>query len=486
MSDAAWPGFPVRLMVATWVCVMCDVGAARAADADLRFFDFEPRISASETYSDGGAGSDGSSRGWVTSLDPGFTLSRQAARLKTDINYSLNNRYYAEDSASTVRHQIAGSALGELIQNELFLDASLRKSDQLVSPLGASNIDSGLQRDNLTSTTSWALGPRWQHGFGQVATSTASYKIDRVSFDGDAARDSWGTSLDANLRSGPLFGDWFWAADYSLSEFRFLGDDGKSEFEDYSATLGYNLTRKLNVFYVVGNQRSRFQGSTGDTGGSYWNVGVGFTPSVRTSLNASFGKRFFGDTYSLSLLHQARKWSVEISRDETITTTRQQQFGDIFLICPPEIPDCTPEEAIAFGVDIGVRDGTYIQKSLTGSLTYSLPKSALTLSTFDRERMFRDGSGGNDETSGTTLGWNWRFGPGTSFNASTGWTRYKLLDAPVRQVDRWFLRTGLQRRLAPDLNGSLSYSYQKRKSDDVGTGDAGGGNTVSARLTKTF
>ncbi len=455
-----------------------------ADGGSLRLFEVEPRISVSETYSDGSINSNNSSGGWITSVDPGFSLSRQAARLEADFDYSLGSRYYAEDSHNSIRHRMNGNAQVELIERELFIDALVIKRDQLTSPLGASNIDSGLQRDNLTSTTSWRVGPRWLHRFGRVANSTLEYQVDRVSFDGEAANDSSGKNIRANVQSGSLFDTFFWAMDYTDSDIRYLESDDRSQFEQYSATVGYNLTRKLNVFYVFGNETNRYAGSLGDTGGSYWNVGVGFTPSVRTTMNASFGKRFYGDTSSFSLTHTARKWVVTAAYDETITTIRQQQFGGIFLICPPEIPDCTPEEAVAFGIDIGVRNGTYLLESLTGSVAYSLPKSTLTLSTFDRTRKFQDSSGPSDESSGVTIGWNWKISPLTSLNVGSGWLKYKLQGIPVREDDRWFLRAGMQRELGSDIHASMNYSYQKRDSSAGGSDFSG--NTVSASLTKTF
>jgi uncharacterized protein (PEP-CTERM system associated) len=119
-------------------------------------------------------------------------------------------------------------------------------------------------------------------------------------------------------------------------------------------------------------------------------------------------------------------------------------------------------------------------------VTYTLAKSSWTLSLFDEERTFRDGSGGNDQSSGATVGWNWRFGPRTSVHASTGWTRYQYSTDAATEVDRWFVRTGLDRDLAPDLRGSLNYSYQSRSSDGVADRGLKGGNTLSAHLHKTF
>lgn len=480
--------FPLQVALVVGGCLISvfSVLDARAQAGDGRGFVFEPRVSASETYSDGEADFDGRSRGWVSSLTPGFTVQRAGSRVKTDINYSLDTLYYHDDAELDVRHQFGGAILSELVQRELFLDSRFSKRDQIISPLRATNIYSRLQRDNLTSSTTWAIGPRWERRLGDVASSTVSYEVNRVSFTGGAADDSWGSSLIAGLDSGALFGDWFWSADYSKDDVRYSGDDGHDKFEMYSGTVGYHLTRKLDVYFTIGNENNQFRNSVGQTGGGYWNVGAGFSPSVRTSLNASIGKRFFGDTYSFSINHRARRWDVAVSRSQSITTTRQQQLGDLFLICPPEIPNCTPAEAIAFGVDIGVRNGTYIQKLLTGSVTYSLAKSSWTLSLFDESRTFRDGSGGDDQSSGSTLGWNWKVGPRSSVHAGTGWTRYKFSNSSATEVDRWFLRVGLDRDFAPDLKGSLNYSYQKRSSDgDVGRGGKGG-NTISADLHKTF
>lgn len=451
-----------------------------------RYFDFEPRVTLGETYSDGESDFDNNAGGWVTDLTPGFSLRRQGSRVKTDINYSLNNLYYHDDSELDLRHQLGGSILSEVLQRELFVDSRFNKSDRIISPLGATNLDSRLQRSNLTSSTNWSIGPRWERRLGDVASSTVRYEVNRVSYSGGAADDSWGSSLVAGLSSGSMFSDWFWSADYSKNDIRYSGEEGHDKFEMYSGTLGYNLTRKLNVYLTVGDENNQFRNSVGDTGGSYWSVGTGFSPSVRTSINASVGKRFFGDTYSFSLNHSARRWNVTASRSQTITTTRQRQLGEIFLICPPEIPNCTPAEAIAFGVDIGVRDGTYIQKSLVGAATYTLAKSSWTFSVFDEERTFRDGSGGDDQSSGTTVGWNWRFGPRTSVHASSGWTRYKFSTGASTEVDRWFLRTGVDRDLAPDLTGSLNYTHQKRSSDGGTERGRKGGNTISAHLHKTF
>lgn len=201
-----------------WIgVVVAIIGSPRtvsAADDALRLFDFEPRVTATETYSDGGTISSGSSGGWVTSVNPGFSLSRQAARLKTDVDYALQNRYFSDTGQSDVRHRLHGNALLDVIERELFLDAFFSKRDQLISPLGTVNIDPGLQRDNLTSSTSWGFGPRWLHRFGSMASSTLDYQVNRVSFDGDVANDSFGTDLLANLSSGSLFEAWFWALDY--------------------------------------------------------------------------------------------------------------------------------------------------------------------------------------------------------------------------------------------------------------------------------
>lgn len=469
-----------------WLLSVCAAQRAGAEAGVERFFEFEPRLTLGETYSDGGSDLNDNARGWVTDFTPGFNLRRQGSRVKTDLNYSLNNLYYHDDSELDLRHQFGGSVLGELLQRELFIDSRFGKRDQIISPLRSSNIDSTLQRDNVTSSTTWSIGPRWERRLGDIASSTLRYEVNRVSFSGGAADDSSGTSLVAGLNSGAMFGDWFWSADYSKNDVRYSGEDGRDEFELYSGTLGYHLTRKLDVYFTAGNENNQFRNAVGSTGGSYWNVGTAFSPSARTSLNASIGKRFFGDTYSFSLSHSGRRWNANVSRSETITTTRQLQLGDIFLICPPEIPSCTPEEAIAFGVDIGVRDGTYIQNSLTGSVTYTLAKSSWTFSVFDEERTFRDGSGGNDQSTGATVGWNWRFGPRTSVHAGTGWTRYQFSTGTATEVDRWFLRTGLDRELAPDLRGSLDYSYQKRSGDGVATRGGEGGNTLSAHLHKTF
>jgi uncharacterized protein (PEP-CTERM system associated) len=69
----------------------------------------------------------------ITVITPGFSLRRESARLKLDLDYRAAALTFVEDDdANSINHGLNGKMNAELHEELLFLDASARMSQAIV------------------------------------------------------------------------------------------------------------------------------------------------------------------------------------------------------------------------------------------------------------------------------------------------------------------------------------------------------------------
>jgi uncharacterized protein (PEP-CTERM system associated) len=105
-----------------------------------------------------------------------------------------------------------------------------------------------------------------------------------------------------------------------------IGDNlaGESENNNAVATLRYRLKGSLSLYTNVGYDSYSYEGLGGSTGGKSYAGGFTWTPSQRTSIDASIGRRYFGKTYSLAASVRSRHTIWNATYRDEITTARAQ------------------------------------------------------------------------------------------------------------------------------------------------------------------
>lgn len=520
------PSPPGWLAVASGACGTL-VLALLACNAYSAEWKVTPRLAVKETYTDNVAlatpGNEQSE--FITQINPGISLSGTGGRARMQVDYTLQNLLYARDSnRNTTNHQLGANGNVELVEQSLFVDAraSIRQQNiSLLAPLGVENTST---TGNLATVTTYSVSPYWRHAFGRTASTELRYGHDEVHLDNGGLSDSKNDRVNFSLNSGPAFGNAFWGLSHADNRINY---QGRPDYESQvtSGNLGYRLTPKFKVFGNGGYEKFGYQTSN-QPGSDFWNVGFGWAPTTRTDLEASYGERFFGKTYSLDFSHRTRMTAWNAGYSQTVMTTAQQlsQFGVVSMaeyICFnggglfkgglitqfPNPAECL-QVAQWFADRLSLADlvgGTqtlftnrvFLDKRFQASVSITSGKSVVLLSAFNtlRESLesgtfdtLLQGSGDFQAGEkirqyGTTAGWNWKMLPHTSSNVSGSWSRV-LQPVRGREDDLWNVRLSLVRQFQPKVRGSLEYRHQRRNSNQA-VGDYKE-NAVTAGVNMTF
>jgi uncharacterized protein (PEP-CTERM system associated) len=490
---------------------------------------FASGVSLSERYSDNVnldvAGSEQSE--WITEISPRISVRRDGARIKANLDYSLQGLLYANGvDSNKINHNLNGRASTELVEEWFFLDATARMSQELNSLSGGANVGGPVGLGNTTSVGAYSLSPYLKHRFGSFATVEAKLSRDGVFIGDSTLSDSASTRYTFSAVSGNYFTPLSWGANYSKSDTNNSVGAGSGS-EQASVNARYSLSRQFGLLANANMEKNDFTGvTTGNIVRDYSSYGLGmfYTPSrrismdalynhsdsgnyvsgsvtlnptLRTTVKASSSKRAFGRSYSLSLAHRTRQSNWNLSYSDDLTTSQQQylQFlgGADTYICPagkvyqpvgaPPIAGCTYDGITPFFSQNQINQ-TYLAKNLVGSVNYTLRRSTWQLSLFNNQREFQGLAGGSDTTRGLHASWSLKPAAHTTFTLTGGMSHVESIGTPNRQDDLWNVALVATHQFQPKVTGSLEARHQERKSNLVGSDFTE--NSVAARMNLAF
>lgn len=481
-----------------------------ASTAHALDWNLEPSIGAVATYTDNAKQSDTNLEdALILSVTPGFSLhSKGSRRVQATLRYGLTGvARVGEDDSTDLNHRLNAVGNAELIEDFLFIDGNARISQELISLFG-SPADAEINDSNRATVGTYSISPYIQKRLGTFADAQARYTTSAAIFEDQAAADSTVNTLSAGLTSGTRFNDLDWGLSYSIRKAEnrnaaTAADNDDTTFERASASVGYTLTRKFRVFGTVGQDWNDYLSAT-ETDGSSWSTGFGWTPTRRTSIEASVGERYFGNTYSFSGSHRTRKsrWTMRYSEDVSdITQQLLEASSQTYWVCPlsavqisvvavtdpSEPPDSSCQgpfaagqvidgftlsdaQAVGLGLkDIGIARGIYILKSFSAGVSWDVSRLGFGLSAHDTRRFYQVLGDAEDHVQGVTGSVSYRLSPQTTANSSLSLTRNRA-DAAVtgdtaRDDDIWRLSFGLNHQFAADLSGALIFRHTQRDSN---------------------
>ena len=514
----------VALALAAW-------SVAPASYADWKF---TPVVTLSETYTDNvllqPAGQERSQ--FISELTPSFALSHLGPRLDFSLNYGKNLRRYSnQDVGGTVgnQQQLSSRARLKVYEDLLLLDASATISRQPNSAFGPQALPgrngTGFAESLSSEVKTLRIAPSLHHRFGSWARVDALYNHDSVLSDNRGLGQYNSDSANVTLSSGPAFHQLGWNLGYQASridnkEALQSNLSPQTNIKSLSASLQYLLQPGLRLLVNAGHDSYDYEAlpGTDKPSGKSWSLGASWTPSGRTSVQATAGKRYFGDSYSLLASHRRRASVWTLSYNDTVTTTQSQflQSGavatstfldqlfagtiadpalrarvvDAYIRAnnlPPSLANTTNyfsnrfmlvKELQASAAWVGSR-GTLLV-SLTDSRREGL--SALRI---DSDLLGSVNNRLNDNThqSGVSSSLSWRLSSRTSANAGVSYTRTRSLT--VNRTDNTrAMRLNLSHEFARKVNGSVELRRAR------GSALAGDGryteNALSASLSKQF
>ncbi len=458
-----------------------------------------PTLSVSETYTDNISLTQDASKQseWITQITPGISIAATGARFRFKGDYAPEFVHYAEGTkGNDVFHR--GSAFGhaELAEQLLFIEAGGRVDQYDVSlrgPLTTSNVNT---TGNRATVKTFFVSPYLVRDFGTAVRGEARLTYSALnSNSATALSDNDASRIDLKLASGPTYKRFTWDIGYRRENTKY--DAGQETVTEVITTNGKLLiTPNVGLLAMVGHESydSGIPGSVFDE--SRWSIGLDWTPTPRTRLAATAGKRFDEDAYSFEFRHRTRltTWSAGYSED--VTATRSEFFvpatastasylDQLFL---PQYPDPIArqkavEEFIArTGLPPNLSsplnffsERLFRTKRWQASAGLLGVRNTLLANVYRETRdslfpgLIQPGAGdfaasNGIRVTGASLVWNWRVTPQNTWNLGTGYTQNEFSDSN-RVDDLSYIRMGLTRQFQPRVFGSLNYSRQRNQSN---------------------
>ncbi|NGZ87092.1 TIGR03016 family PEP-CTERM system-associated outer membrane protein [Duganella sp. SAP-35] len=499
-------GTPWRL---TMLMLLTLPGAAVPAD-----WQFTPTLRLRESYTDNmNLAPPGQARGeFTTEVSPGVRITGDTPRLRLALSYSLQKLAYTRQSSRT-NQQLDADGHAEVVPDWLFFDARSGISQHNVSAFGPQQLDPAQATGNTGTVHTTSISPYLRHQFQGLATALLRYSYQRVGSGGLLDVRSSDTALQ-------LIGDDdARGLNWSLNLDRMRIDDAALPpviKSDAALTLSHPLTGGIALFGTGGYEKHDYHSTSSQPQGGYWSVGGTWTPSPRTRVAASLGRRYFGKTYTLDAAYRMRDMFWTLNYNEDITT----MHGEFLSIAPTglsdflyqlwatRIPD--PETRLRtikvfmaisqmLGPDGNVNFFShryYLQKQLRMATVYSTPRSTLGVNLSSNRRTAQTSSAidsvllGPDQLSLTDktrqsalqLGWSWRMSARDNLTASASHNRVRSLTTG-RADNNSALVLGMSRQLQRGVNADVNLRHARH------TSNAGGNyreNGVSAALMVAF
>ncbi|MGH9197083.1 MAG: TIGR03016 family PEP-CTERM system-associated outer membrane protein, partial [Acidimicrobiia bacterium] len=275
---------------------------------------------------------------FVTELTPRINIYGNGRRASVRVNYALQGLLYANNGdENTHFHQLFSAGVCELVKQLFFVDGSATITQQnrtdtgkgVFTNFGPATFLGGVG-DNIsvtgerTTVTTYNLSPYLVHSFGDWAGVELRFGYDDVSdsggdessTDGTSQSDSGGddpandrsSSTDstsqryyAKIESGSRFNELPWSATFERQDIDYANADS-TRFQELLGSVTLIYSPEISLVGDLGYEDNSFAGNP--ESGIIWDVGVRWTPSGRTTLEATYGRRFFGNRYFFNLSHE--------------------------------------------------------------------------------------------------------------------------------------------------------------------------------------
>ena len=479
------------------------IALAWPAPASAAEVTIKPSIDVRETYSDNVTlapiGSEQS--GFITEIAPHLGIEAKGARMSLSADYTMRYFDYTRvDRGSNLQHDLRAVGNAELLEELLFIDADASSTRQSISAFAPRTNDRGDVAGNQADVRTYRVSPYLRHRFGRAATAEARYTHDALKTDRGGLSDSTADHLRLGIASG---------ADYQRMQWKLAFDDQKIDYETtddvetraISGEVRYLVTPRFAITGTGGYEDNTYLSIGKKPEGAFWALGFAWMPAERTSLAASAGRRFFGNTFSFSAQHRTRISVWNASYQEEITTARSQfltptiQSTADFLggLWKNSIPDDAQRGAT---VDRFIREAdlpdtvvvpvnsftnrVFLQKAANASVALKGVRNTVVTSIFRIERepqsvaaadLAISAAGGalNGEATrqdGVSTTWNWNMSARTSMTAGAAYTRIKSL-LTGREDDDVTLRAGVAHQFQPKLRGGVELRRLDRRSNAV-------------------
>ena len=239
-----------------------------------------------------------------------------------------------------------------------------------------------------------------------------------------------------------------------------------------------------------------------DDNETYIGLDLKWAFSSRTSVAASYGRRFFGESGSFDFNYNTKKVRSSISYSEDVTSTSRllanpENLG--VFVCPvgsTSIATCFQPNSLDYRPDAGEQlvqftsqnleldDNIILRKSTNAQIGYDFSRLAVALSwrysenDYLEEDRLRRTYGGGINTS-------WELGSYTSLTADVNYANIEQRSAEFNngESENWRYSVGVSREIGQHLNATLNFSLIDKSGDAGLDGDFFGNDYTDRRIS---
>ncbi len=433
---------------------------------------------------------------FYTTISPSLAIQGESRRVSASLFIAPEFRHYLTTrSQDSTAFNFNGQSHISLVPEVLFLDLRGGSFTQSQTggygPTGTVN----LGRQGEVRSTSFSASPYLQHRFGGFGLGEIGYMLAYNSTTGANPRlnspfqppitnqDTITRGWHASFASGEDFGRFNLAAQAQHNNSTGTGSLNGAHRETESVTLGYAVTRTVQVNGSIGHQDLQYTGATPYRfNGMTWNVGLKLQPNPDSSISIGYGSHEGHDSASLDATY-APTARIRLSAQYSDgVTTGQEELAQALA----------GSDVNGFGQSIDHRTGIPLSagnnflgsqtaparvKQFTGVITLLRDRDVYSLNLMHSETQYvtaisGPAVGSATSSSGTSVGLAWQHSFSEAFNGNA-YAQYgtRASGAPTRTTQQTVTASlGLSYAFSQTLSGRAQYSY---------SGTLGGGNAMT-------
>ncbi len=442
----------------------------------------------------------------VGMLTPSGSVSHQSRKTKVSARGSVqintltdgelrDNGCNDEDLGDRQRFFPSISAVGStvVIDQWVTLDATLRADQNEVTSSRPGSGDDLNRNGNTNTFYRYSVSPTLKRRLKNKAMYTLRYAYNDQINTSDQVSDSTQHAVLTSLaNSNATRLSWDLSGRYSRVEYN---DDvvnrttgqlvprQDTELKSTGLALGYQLDRRWQINGRYGWEWNDFETyNDANTGGADWDVGVRWTPSARTTVEAGSGDRFFGSTPRFSIRHERKRSLFRASYRKAITFQRDiNTMGNGFLYGNSIEDQLINGPALGQPMINGVpfnssiySNGPILDERLSLGYTYTGRRATTDVfGSYSQQTRAEDGAEG--EFNDVTVSFSPQLSRHYTVTGSITWGEDDPLgyrgagntQQDFSKSENWYYMVQIGRPLNNRMSVSLNYQYTDRQSDDA-------------------
>jgi len=465
-----------------------------------------PTAGISETYTDNvNLSPDGTTKSeFITELMPGISIEDNGPNLKMTAVYQLEYFDYSDKNVGDINQFesfLQANAKASLIKEFFYLDGSASINQQSISPFGPQVNNNPYSSTNHTEVKTYSLSPYLQHSFDTTATAELMYSHQSANSGNALLGNTVGDSVLLDLASGPAFRLLSWDLQYNHETIQNTISPTITS-DTASGNMSYSISPEFSITGTTGYDEFGYQGLGGAASRDYfWLVGMSWTPTQRSNVQASGGRRYGGPDYTFSAKHHSRHSVWMINYTDAVTTSLSQftapstvntaalltQLYSATISNPALLQQTVANYISETGIPTSLAnsinffsDSFFLQKQLQASAAFNTAKSTLIFSLFDTENTSLATQQANSILFGNNILFlnenirqlgasamlNWQITSRSNAYLNTNYNKIESLSTDLININRAVI-LGMTRQIRPNIQGTIEVRRVEGSSNEA-------------------